>query len=69
MTRTLPGIAALLPLVLGPIQAPVADQGGITASLCGGGSIVIPFKEGTPVAPPAPCDAKGCHATCKRKRF
>lgn len=59
-------IFGFIPLMVGthPVPATVS----LTAHLCGGGRIEIPLGKGqTP--PPAPCDMKGCHAGCHRKRF
>lgn len=59
-------ILGLVPLMLGTHPMPTAA--GLTARLCGGGTIEIPLGKGqTP--PPASCDLKGCHAGCQRKRF
>ena len=66
MKLELLAIAGLVPLMLGSHPMPTTES--ITARLCGGGTIEIPLrKDRTP--PPAPCDMKGCHAGCQRKRF
>ncbi len=55
-------LAALLPVMLGPLPAPSI---AITAKLCGGGTITIPLGDDAP-AEDNPCHPKGCHAgTCR----
>ncbi|HAA93370.1 MAG TPA: hypothetical protein DEP68_07485 [Erythrobacter sp.] len=55
----------MLPALIGPLPA---TQKTIEARLCGGGIVEIPIgpleKE-----PAAPCQQKGCHAGCNRKRI
>ncbi len=67
MKTTVFGVGALVPLMLGVHAMPA--QAGITARLCGGGTITIPLPKGGREAPSAPCDMKACHAGCERKRF
>lgn len=61
------GIVALVPLMLGTAPAVAKGPAGIMVTLCDGGSMVIPVN-GDGLPPPAPCDTKGCHAGCSRKR-
>ncbi|MBO6525530.1 hypothetical protein [Erythrobacter sp.] len=58
------GLAALLPLAVGP---PLAQAQSITAQICGGGTIEIPIERDQ--QPQAPCTTKGCHAGSCRKKF
>lgn len=67
MKATIFGVVSLLPLMLG--VHPMPAQAGMTAHLCGGGTITIPLPKSGRDMPPAPCDMKGCHAGCQRKRF
>lgn len=57
-------LAALLPVMIGPLPAPST---AITAKLCGGGTITIPLGDDTP-ADDAQCHPKGCHAGSCRAR-
>lgn len=62
------GTLALLPAMLGPLQA---EARSIAAPLCGGGLMNIPAApvDGPPGPPQGPCCAKGCHAGSSRKRL
>jgi len=58
-------LAVLLPVMIGPLPAPPGQT--LTMQLCGGGTIVIPLDDGTPM-PDRDCHPKGCHAgTCREK--
>lgn len=58
-------LAALLPVMIGPLPAPPGKT--LTMHLCGGGTITIPVGGGKP-APARDCHPKGCHAgTCREK--
>ena len=59
------GIAAMIPVLTGPLPAP---ENALTVALCNGGSIEIPLGDRDGDAP-APCEAKGCHAGNCRKQF
>lgn len=65
MTGALPfALAALMPVLIGPLPAEAA---AITAKLCNGGTISIPFGDGAP-AQDSGCHPKGCHAgNCRAK--
>ena len=65
MNPAIPALAALLPLIVGPLPA---QERSLTARLCNGGTIEIPIEGRDDPAPP-PCPQKGCHAACNRKRF
>ena len=58
------GWLALVPLVTGPLPE---ESRALTVALCGGGEITIPIDGEQ--EPPAPCDAKACHASNCRKQF
>jgi hypothetical protein len=58
-------LAALLPVMLGPLQA---EEQAITAKLCNGGTITIPMGDGGDPVEDRNCHPKGCHAgTCREK--
>jgi hypothetical protein len=58
-------LAALLPVMLGPLPA---EEQAITAKLCNGGTITIPLGDGETPADEGNCHPKGCHAgTCREK--
>jgi hypothetical protein len=58
-------LAALLPVMIGPLPAPQGQT--LTMQLCNGGSITIPIGGDKP-APERDCHPKGCHAgTCREK--
>jgi hypothetical protein len=71
-TLSLFGALALLPAMIGPLQA---EGRTLAAPLCGGGAMAIPLVAGNSgsKAPPGPlqgpCCAKGCHAGARRKRL
>jgi hypothetical protein len=57
-------LAALLPVMLGPLPA---QSTAITAKLCNGGTITIPLGNDAP-ADDGQCHPKGCHAgSCREK--
>ena len=61
--------AALLPAMTG---SPVAEQarGGVLAlALCNGGSVTVPLGGERQGRGTAPCCAKGCHTSDKRRRI
>jgi len=63
-------IAALLPVMVGPLSAP--GPAPLVARLCGGGTVTIPLAPpASPSESPAEkgdCQPKGCHAgTCRPK--
>lgn len=58
------GVAALFPIMVGPLPA---QQESLTLKLCNGGVLSIPLGNEDDQAP-APCETKGCHAGCSRKR-
>lgn len=58
-------LAALLPVMIGPLPAPPVRT--LTLHLCKGGTITIPLDDETP-ARNRDCHPKGCHAgTCRQK--
>ncbi len=58
-------LAALVPVMIGPLPAPPGKT--LTMHLCGGGTITIPLDNGTP-AQKGDCHPKGCHAgTCRER--
>ena len=58
-------LAALLPVMIGPLPAPPGKT--LTMHLCSGGTITIPVGGGKP-APERDCHPKGCHAgTCRER--
>jgi len=65
----IPGLLALVPLIIGPLPAEREDS--LTVQLCGGGTISISLGKSDadtdPDAPP-PCHAKACHAGIQRKK-
>lgn len=70
-TLALFGALALLPAMLGPLEA---EARTLTAPLCGGGgggamAIPIPARDAPPGPAQGPCCAKGCHSDSKRKRL
>lgn len=72
MSAALPfALAALLPAMLGPL--PQAEGNTLVVALCGGGTITIALSgedgDGSPPAPPAPCNFKACHGgdNCRKK--
>lgn len=67
MNVALFALVALVPVMMGKVQ-PDDGAAGMTARLCGGGTVTIPLPRREPYAP-APCHAKGCHAGCNRKRI
>lgn len=62
------GTLALLPAMIGPLQA---EARMLVAPLCGGGLLSIPTggTDAPPGPPQGPCCAKGCHAGASRKRL
>lgn len=59
------GLAALLPVMIGPL--PAAPGKTLTMHLCGGGTITIPVGGGAPDED-RDCHPKGCHAgTCRER--
>lgn len=66
MKPNLAALIALAPYMFG--MQPVAANPGLTARICGGGSISIPLDDRRD-PPKPPCEMKGCHAGCQRKRF
>lgn len=67
MSLALPlALAVLAPVMIGPL--PAAQDGGIVAKLCNGGTITIPLGEDTPRQERG-CHPKGCHAgTCREDK-
>ena len=61
--KTLVAIAALSPLMIGPLPAQGAS---LTMGLCNGGTITIPLDQGPP-AQGRDCHPKGCHAGACRE--
>jgi len=60
-------LAALLPVMIGPLPAPPGPT--LTMQLCNGGTITIPVGGGKP-APERDCHPKGCHAgTCREDKW
>jgi hypothetical protein len=58
-------LAALLPVMIGPLPPPPGQT--LTMQLCGGGTITIPVGGDKP-APERDCHPKGCHAgTCRER--
>jgi hypothetical protein len=58
-------LAALLPVMVGPVSAPPGQT--LTMQLCNGGTISIPVGGDKPV-PERDCHPKGCHAgTCRER--
>lgn len=67
MRATVLALFALLPTMVGPLPQ-VEKASAITARLCNGGTMTIPFpakRKGSP----APGPHKGCHAGTWRKRI
>lgn len=62
------GTLALLPAMIGPLEAEARD---IVAPLCGGGVMNVPVgsSDQPPGPPQGPCCAKGCHSGSSRKRL
>ena len=61
-------LAALLPLIIGPLPA---EAMSLTATLCASGETIVltlPMRTGGEDEPGA-CLQKGCHAGCSRKRL
>ncbi|MGY6551435.1 MAG: hypothetical protein ACXIT4_06005 [Erythrobacter sp.] len=66
MPAPLLALAALVPLVIGPLPVAPAE---LTGELCGGGTISIPLGnqgDETPDCPPAGCHAPACRERSKR---
>lgn len=64
------GLAALVPVMLGPLPAP-ADAGPtvMTAAMCNGGTVTIPLGPRKAPAERRDCHPKGCHAgTCRNDK-
>lgn len=62
------GLAALLPVMLGPLPAAAHGPAAITAKLCNGGTITIPLAPDKSPAEESRCHPKGCHAgTCRER--
>jgi len=58
-------LAALLPVMIGPLPAPPGQT--LTMQLCNGGTITIDLGDKRQ-APERDCHPKGCHAgTCREK--
>ncbi|MFM7349636.1 MAG: hypothetical protein ACKO01_09120 [Erythrobacter sp.] len=61
------GLAALVPVMLGPAPAP-AGPATLTAAMCGGGTVTIPLGPRKAPAGNPDCHPKGCHAgTCRER--
>lgn len=64
-TALLFALAALVPVLIGPLPAQSAS---ITARLCNGGTITIPLGDGDVPADDGDCHPKACHAgNCREK--
>lgn len=63
--------AALIPAMTAPAEgAPqLSAAGEMLVALCNGGAIALPLGPGSPPPAAAPCCAKGCHGSDKRKRL
>ncbi len=64
-------LAALVPVMLGPLPAPAAASGpaALTARLCNGGTITIPLGQRKSPADKGDCHPKACHAgTCREDK-
>lgn len=60
-------LAALMPVMIGPLPAPPGKT--LTMHLCNGGTITIPLDDETP-AQKGDCHPKGCHAgTCREDKW
>lgn len=59
------GALALVPAMVGPLQAEARD---FVAMTCDGGAVSVPVPA-PPGPPQGPCCAKGCHSDSKRKRL
>ncbi|HUD29950.1 MAG TPA: hypothetical protein VMQ93_13840 [Novosphingobium sp.] len=63
------GALALLPAMVGPLEA---EARTLAAPLCGDAGtmmVPIPVRDAPPGPPQGPCCAKGCHSDSKRKRL
>lgn len=62
-------LAALVPVMVGPLPAPIASggtPGALTARLCNGGTITIPLGPHKSPVSERNCHPKACHAgTCR----
>ena len=64
--------AAMIPAMTAPAEGVLhaAADGPLVVGLCNGGSVAIPFANGTPPPATAPCcAAKGCRTGDKRRRI
>lgn len=63
MTKAMLGIAALLPMITGPV---IEEETSLLIELCSGSQISIPL--GDDGEEHHPCDPQACHAgTCREK--
>ncbi len=69
MSAALPlALAALLPVLIGPLPSQADTGPTITAQLCNGGTITIPLGDGEPPVGDGACYPKACHAgNCRGK--
>ena len=64
MIKALLGLAALLPIAIGPLPH---DEKSLLIELCSGGQITIPLGD-EDEQEEHPCDPQACHAgTCREK--